>query len=715
MRQTTHFLKQGFTLVEMMVIAPIVILLIGAFIALIVNLTGEVMSSRGANVLAYDVQDALNRIEADVKLSTTFLATNNIDVSSTKQGYSANPSPNGGTANFTNINKSASGGSYQSIILNSLATDGNPVSLSTGLVYLANAPNTCDDYVEYSKNTPMTMNIVYFVDNTNTLWRRTIMPTNYNDSSAYCGPNEPWQVPSCIKGYNTSALTFCKTTDEKLISGVSPDDFNFSYYSSASSTVADAIATNTTASDDARSTALQSTPTLSVSITARQSIAGRDLTRTGTLRVTRLDTNASSIAKTIPVTAAPAAPILSGNVSDGHNVTFTWPRVSDATTYKLEYRINGGSWQLGADDLDNNTRSYVVTDGTHTDTVEARVQAINSFGPSSYGTSSITIPLWAPLILKGNWTAYSSTYAPASYTKTKSGMVIIKGMVKNGGTPVLWETIGSLPNDYKPSGRLIFGTTTSSNVPARVNITPTDDGANIEFGSGGSPAWFSLDTIRYVADSAGYTRNTLSLQNGYTNYGGDYSPATWTQDSVGRITIEGLLTGGTRTSGTTIAALPSAATPPLTSLVPSWANGSYSDFGVQASPSAIIARGGAASGWYSINTSYLPSSASVTWNNLSFTNSWANYGGSYATGQYAKTSDGVVQLKGLIKNGSNTYDTTIATLPAGFRPKERLLFTTMQNSDAWSRLDILPDGQVRYMGSNNGYYNLSGIMFVAEQ
>ena len=67
-----RFVSKGFTLVEMMVIAPIVILLIGAFIAAIVGLTGEVMSSRGSNVVAYDLQDALNRIEEDVKLSTSY-------------------------------------------------------------------------------------------------------------------------------------------------------------------------------------------------------------------------------------------------------------------------------------------------------------------------------------------------------------------------------------------------------------------------------------------------------------------------------------------------------------------------------------------------------------------------------------------------------------------------------------------------------------------
>lgn len=718
--------QRGFTLVEMIVVAPIVILLIGAFIALIVNLTGEVLSSRGSNVLAYDLQNTLNRIEQDVKLSTTYLAASNITTTTTKQGYGGTTTT-GGTATFTNVDKTATGGSPASLVLNALATNGNPLSNTSGFVYLADKPNSCDTYDDYSKNTPMTMNIVYFVQN-NTLWRRVIMPADYDNAAIRCG-NAAWQVPTCINGYAAASLPFCKANDERMVDGVSPSDFAVNYYAAASSTTPDSTAANQAITNDAtRNTALQSTPTVEVSITSNKTIAGRDISRTSTVRVTRLDTNASSIAQQQTVTSAPAAPSVSGTVSDGHNVTFTWPRVAGATSYNIDYCVVAASvvdpvthctsnslWQTGATNVDNNSRSYVVTSGGHTDKVAARVRASNSFGPSAYGTQAITIPLWAPLLLKGNWTDYSATFAPASYTKTKDGFVLIKGLVKNGGTPVIWETIGSLPGDYAPSGTLIFSATGSSNVAARVNVYPTSDGANVQLGNDASGAWLGLDTIRYVAADAGYTRNALTLQNGYSNYGGGYATAAWVQDASGRISIEGLLTGGTRTVNTVIASLPAAATPNGSHLVHSWSNGIYTPFGVQASPSAIVARTGATGGWYSINTSYLPSASSATWTNLTFQNSWANYGGSYATGQYTKTADNVVQLKGLIRLGTNTYDTTIATLPAGFRPKNRLLLTTIQNSDAHARIDILPDGQIRFMGSNNGYYSLSNIQFMAEQ
>lgn len=285
-------LSRGFTLVEMLVIAPIVILSIGAFIALIVNLSGEVLSSRGSNVLAYEVQDALNRIEEDVKLSVGFLSTTDIDLSATNpQGYGTS----GSTIAFSNIDKTSSGGSPASLIIKGLVTDQNPQSIEASALYLANSPNECNDAEIYSKNRPVTMNIVYFVYN-DALWRRVIMPQEYQNAGYFCGSNEAWQQPSCQPG-DTQA--FCKADDMKLIEGVNATGFLFDYFTAASSTTPQASATSTAASDTDRNQALATTPTVSVTINAKRVIAGRDVERSGTLRVSRLDTNASSISDSL--------------------------------------------------------------------------------------------------------------------------------------------------------------------------------------------------------------------------------------------------------------------------------------------------------------------------------------------------------------------------------------------------------------------------------
>jgi type II secretory pathway pseudopilin PulG len=159
--------SRGFTIVEMLIIAPIVLLTIGAFVTVIVNMTGDVLATRSSNVLAYSIQDALNRIEDDIKLSTTFLEANNVSLTGSHQGFDNN------VANFANVdNGTTTNGNM--LILNTLATTGNPLSSTSGLVYLANQPNACAS-AQVNQNTPMTMNIVYFVKTvggTSSLWRR---------------------------------------------------------------------------------------------------------------------------------------------------------------------------------------------------------------------------------------------------------------------------------------------------------------------------------------------------------------------------------------------------------------------------------------------------------------------------------------------------------------------------------------------------------------
>lgn len=706
-------LSAGFTLVEMAVIAPIVILLIGGFISLIVNLTGEVMSSRGSNILTYDLQDALNRIEQDIKLSSTFLSVNNINVATTKQGYGGTTTA-GSTTNFTNIDKTPSGGSTASIILNVLLTDGNPLASDSGLVYLKDEPNSCSNYIEYSKNKPMSANVVYYIDSSNTLWRRMIMPDIYDDVPVtYCG-SAPWQIPSCMNGYNAASLPFCKTNDEKLVEGVSPSDFKFEYHTTAGSTSPSTLTTDTAASDDTRNTALLSTPTLKIDLTANQTVAGRDITRSASLRATRLDSNASGIAKEVAVTSAPTAPVISSVISDGHIVKFTWPQVATATSYEASYRINGGAWLGNTTTIGNTNRSFVVSAGTHTDAVEIRVRSTNSFGSSSYASLSTKIPLWAPLLLKGSWSDYAGGYSPASYTKTKAGLVMLKGLIKKVEAATAGELIASLPSDYKPSGRLIFSTTTNSNVWGRVDIE-ANGGITMRTGNG---TWFSLESVRYIADDAPYTPTTPTLLNSWTNYATSYAPASYVQDSTGRVNIQGLIAGGGMADGTAMFNLPASMAPPQYLHLPALgASANFSAIGVTTA-SSIVAKNVGTNGFQSINSSYIPSSAGLAWSNIPLQNGWVTYGGIYATPQYTKTSDGVVHLKGLVRLGTVTSGTVIGSLPAGFRPMERQL-TTAANAASYadhSRFDILPNGQLVIQGvDGNGWYSFDGISFLAEQ
>lgn len=707
----------AFTLVEMMVIAPIVILLIGGFIALIVNLTGEVMSSRGSNVLAYDMQNTLNRIEEDVKLSTTFLAKTNIDISATLQGYGSTPS-SGSTINFTNVDKVGNNGSSPSLILNSLVTNGSPLSESTGLVYLKDQPYGCTDFAEYSKNTPMTMNIVYFVDDSNTLWRRVILPQNYTNASVRCG-SEPWQLPTCAEGYVTASLPFCKANDEKLLEGIDAPDFKVEYFPTASSTTPSIAATDGSATDDIRDAATQATSTIKISLTVRRTVAGRDIERSTSLRITRLDTNASAIAKIAPPTSAPASPTASGRVTDGHNVTFTWPRVDTATSYSIDYAVMAGGtscptatgtgWTSGPSNLTNNQRTYTITQGDHTDRVCVRVRANNSVGWSSYSVANTLIPLWAPLILTNGWTDYGGAYSGAAYTRTKSGLVMLKGLVKKDAAFVSNEVIGRLPPDYQPiGGTLIFGVTTSTIDSGRVDIRISGD-VVVHTGNNG---WLSLEPVRFLASSSGYTRTSPAVVAPWVNYANGFAPVSYAQDSSGRVSIQGLVRNGTVSDGAVIINLPAAVAPPQYHHLAAQSAGSgFSSLGI--STTSAVSKGVGTNGHYSINAGYIPQ-GSYAWSNLTLQNGWVVYPG-FTTPQYIKLNDGVVHLKGLIRSGTLTSGTNLSVLPVGFRPLERKIFA-VPAANTHCRVDVVPDGTVVILGcSSNAWLSLDSVNFIAEQ
>ena len=261
--------RSGFTLIEVLIIAPIILLTIAVFIGVIISLTGEVLVSRTNNSLAYSVQDSLDTIERDVLLSGAFLATNNVTVAA-PQGY------NNATQAF--VNASATTGAM--LILNAPATTDAPNRSTRQLIPLSNLPNPCGS-PQINQNQVMTYNIVYFIKD-NTLWRRTLLPSNY--STRGCSLT-PWQQPTCAIGFTTG---MCRTQDTKLIEGITTAGFTIQYYPSAQSTTAVAAAANTSSTTAARQTALSTTNSVQITINASQTVAGREATYSGTVRATRI-------------------------------------------------------------------------------------------------------------------------------------------------------------------------------------------------------------------------------------------------------------------------------------------------------------------------------------------------------------------------------------------------------------------------------------------
>ena len=268
--KNNHWSK-GFSLVEMLIVIPIVIIMIGVFVTAIVTMTGDVLSTRATNALAYNIQDALSRIKNDVKLSGAFLATNDIILTS-PQGY------NNDTTNFDNANSDPEIG--QILILKTYATTSNPLSSTQNVMYLSGQPNACGSPI-VSQNTPLMLNTIYFIKNS-TLWRRVVAPSYYTTVGCIgSSVGIPWQQPSCAIDITG---TMCKAQDERLVDNIQTSGFNISYYTTNNSTTANAIATDGSQSDTARQAALSESSTVSVTINGTDTVAGRDISQTATIR-----------------------------------------------------------------------------------------------------------------------------------------------------------------------------------------------------------------------------------------------------------------------------------------------------------------------------------------------------------------------------------------------------------------------------------------------
>lgn len=693
MRRMLHLnTNRGFTIIEMLVVAPIVILFIGAFIAAIVGMTGEVLTTRSANKLTYDIQDALNRIEQDVNSSAAFLSKNNISITP-PQGY------NNDNTNFKNVDST----NGNMLILNVYATTKNPQDVTSQVIYTKNQPNTCAS-PNIASNPPVMLNIVYFVKN-NALYRRVLAPSFYDT----VGCSVPWQTPSCARNVTGS---LCKGVDVSLVSGIASfDDFKIDYYPSQSSTAPNATAVDTSSTNPVRQTALQSTNSIKVTINATSTIAGRTFSQSGTIRANspNNDTGATANVQALQVTSNPS----DSTVNSGSNATFTATVSGTSPTVQWQQSTNNGTtWtNISGATSTSLTRSAVTNamDGY-------RYRAVFTNSLNQVTTSSARLGVnylsWTDIGLSSGWSNYGGVFNTAAYLKTTSGVVTLKGLIKKSSAVTANEVVATLPVSYRPTGTLIFSTSTNANVYSQLQIYPNGNIAIVK----GDAGWISLEGIHFIPDNGKYDQTTLTpLYNGWSNYtavySGDYAIPAYAVDDIGRVHLQGVVTGGSLPDNTLIANLSSNLRPSLYMHVAT-ANNNYALIGISAT-NGIVAKGGTtSSGYLALQAMYYPASVG-SWTNIPLINGWVTYdANSFSTPQFTKAADGLVSLKGLIRSGTATAGTTIGNLPPGFRPLARVLYGVASNG-AYGRLDIYPTGELVINAGSNAWFSLDNVTFYA--
>lgn len=249
--------RPGFTLVEILVVVPIVILVIAVLIGFLVTLTGDALMSRERSSMVYTTQDALHQIERDIRISTGFLSTTG-----------SLPSPQG-----SNQATAAFSSPSTQLILRQYATIGSPYDSDRKLAYYANEPNPCGSYHEY--NNVASVMVIYFVDNGD-LRKRTInqVPNNSVCDGGSLLPlsTQLWQINSCKAAVDTGT---CQTYDSILATDV--DNFSISYYILPSSSIA------------VGSSQVPAATTARVSLDISKEVANQDIEHGASIRATRLN------------------------------------------------------------------------------------------------------------------------------------------------------------------------------------------------------------------------------------------------------------------------------------------------------------------------------------------------------------------------------------------------------------------------------------------
>ena len=127
-------------------------------------------------------------------------------------------------------------------------------------------------------------------------------------------------------------------------------------------------------------------------------------------------------------------------------------------------------------------------------------------------------------------------------------------------------------------------------------------------------------------------------------------------------------------------------------------------------------------GAITLNATALSFGYASAWTAPTLLNSWANYETpAFNAAQYRKTRDGRVMIRGLVKKTTGASNTTIFTLPAGFRPLSKTVVGVIGEGAGGSGagiglVEIFTNGEVKYTGPSSPitYLSLDAISFYAD-
>lgn len=299
----------------------------------------------------------------------------------------------------------------------------------------------------------------------------------------------------------------------------------------------------------------------------------------------------------------------------------------------------------------------------------------------------------APITYAAGWVDYLGEYGKAAASRV-GDTVYVAGLAKNAGGA--WGVLATAPEGYRPATaeQLLFHLDRSG-VGSRVDVLVNGD---LQWKIGGTVGWQSFAGIAFPLRF-----EALALATGFTIYGKGYRPPGASREGdIVRLT--GLL-GGASGSGALLANLPANYRPAQVVRFSVCQHDRQAVIEVSPDGAVRVVTGNAARGWVSLDGIVFGASATGRTAIAPAATSAA------VTGQGApvwmKRGRETV-LEGALTKGSGT----LATLPEGARPAQRLIFHQPTDTSE-ARIDVHPDGRVLWVTGKGTWASLAGISFLA--
>lgn len=425
-------------------------------------------------------------------------------------------------------------------------------------------------------------------------------------------------------------------------------------------------------------------------------------------------------------------------IGDGLNTSFQVTHgFGTRSVYVSVYRNSPPYEEVEADVERTDTSSVTVRTYPTVPAVSEFIAVVASAGTAA--TANITMDVWHTVGAAGEpafqngWSAAPYSESPTSFRKYPDGRVRLRGGVIGGSQGL---TPFTLPVGYRPPAYM--RPVVATNNPAMSQLELLADGTMYvgTAGVSGAGGYYFLDGIEFdtatVLQTASVTAQPLDAVHFIGAVGEPTFAGTWVnldnnaavpgsatqraagfrKDAFGKVRLTGVIKGGS--NGQTMFTLPAGYRPRTSEL----SQITYASLGLAAlsvSSAGVVAATGVASGnittWiyldgfefdtesvaaYSTGSfPYLPITMDP-WHAVgasgepAFQNSWANAAGS-APVAFRKDPSGVVHLHGGTANGTN--NTTILTLPAGYRPPSTRFFVVLGDAGAAGNyVSIDPNG-----------------------